>query len=106
MKLLFKITFPVEQFNALARTGVVGQKVGAIIEATKPESIYFTGNDFTGNNSGRGAVAVYEVQDGSQIPAISEPWFLTFNARIQYDILITPEELGKSGLDELIQKWG
>ncbi len=101
MKLLFKITFPVEQFNALARTGVVGQKVGAIIEATKPESIYFTGND-----SGRGAVAVYEVQDGSQIPAIAEPWFLTFNARIQYDILITPEELGKSGLDELIQKWG
>jgi hypothetical protein len=75
MRLLFKITFPVETFNALARAGVVGQKIGAILEATKPESIYFTGN-----NSGRGAIAVYEIEDSSRGPAVAEPWFLTLNA--------------------------
>ncbi|MGI8827247.1 MAG: panthothenate synthetase [Chloroflexota bacterium] len=101
MKLLFTITFPTESFNTLVRAGDVGQKIGAIIEATKPESIYFTGN-----GSGRGAVAVYDVADGSQVPAAGEPWMLTFNAQIEYEMLITPEELGKSGLDELVKKWG
>jgi hypothetical protein len=100
MRLLFKITFPVEPFNALARAGSVGQKVGAILEATKPESIYFTGN-----GSGRGAVVVYNAEDGSQLPALAEPWFLTFDAQIEYSVAITPEELGRSGLDELVQKW-
>ncbi len=100
MRLLFKIKFPVETFNSLARAGVVGQKIGAIIEATKPESIYFTGTSF-----GRGAVAVYDLEDGSQIPAVAEPWTLTLNAQIEYDVAMTPEELGKSGLDEVVKKW-
>ena len=42
MKVLFKITFPVARFNELARQGTAGQKLGAILDATKPESIYFT----------------------------------------------------------------
>lgn len=101
MRLLFKITIPVDPFNTLARDGVVAQKMGAILEATKPESIYFTGND-----SGRGAIAIYNADDGSQIPALGEPWLLTLNAKIEYTIAITPDELMRSGLDELVQKWG
>ena len=100
MRILFKISIPPEPFNTLARDGGVGPKMGAILEATKPESIYFTGNDF-----GRGAVAVYDLEDGSQVPAVAEPWFLTLNAKIEYSVAITPEELMRSGLDELIQRW-
>jgi hypothetical protein len=100
MKLLFKITIPIEPFNTLARAGTVGQKLGAILEATKPETAYFTGNE-----SGRGVVAVYDVADGSQIPAIGEPWFLTFNAKIEYSVAISVEEMGKANLDDVIKKW-
>jgi|SRR5579884_1147718 len=101
MRLLFKITIPVEPFNTLAREGLVEQKFGEILEATKPESIYFTGN-----NSGRGAIAVYNAEDGSQIPALAEPWFLTLNAQIEYSVAIAPDELMRSNLRELVQKWG
>ncbi|MGH2347056.1 MAG: panthothenate synthetase, partial [Chloroflexota bacterium] len=90
MRILFRITIPVEPFNTLARAGVVAQKMGAILEATKPESIYFTG----GNGSGRDAVVVHNVEDGSRIPALVEPWFLTLNAKVEYSVAITPEELG------------
>jgi hypothetical protein len=101
MRILFAITIPVEPFNTLARSGVAGEKFGAILEATKPESIYFTGN-----GSGRGAVVVYNAEDGSQIPALAEPWILTLNAHIDYSVAITPDELMQSGLDELVRKWG
>jgi hypothetical protein len=100
MRMMFKISLPVETFNQLALEGTVGQKIGMILEETKPESIYFTGNRY-----GRGAIAVFELQDGSEIPSVAEPWFLIFNAEIEYGPAITPEELMKAGLEEIVSKW-
>jgi hypothetical protein len=100
MRVMFTISLPTEPFNALARKGTLGQKIGKILEETKPESFYFTGNRY-----GRGAVAVFDVQDSSDIPHVAEPWFLTFNAEIEYGPAITPEELAKSGLEEIVKKW-
>jgi hypothetical protein len=57
----------------------VGQKIGMILEETKPENIYFTGNRY-----GRGAIAVFDLQDSSDLPRVAEPWFLIFNAEIEY----------------------
>ena len=96
----FQDLFPVERFNELARQGTAGQKLAAILEATKPESIYFTGNQ-----SGRGAVAVYDLADGSQVPAVGEPWFLTFDAHIEYSLAISGEEMQKANLDDVIKRW-
>ena len=100
MRMMFNISIPAESFNRLAREGTVGQKIGMILEETKPESIYFTGNRY-----GRGAVAVFDVRDSSDIPRIAEPWFLTFNAQIEYGPAITPEDLMKAGLEEIVKKW-
>jgi hypothetical protein len=100
MRTIFKISLPPEPFNTLAREGVVGQKIGRILEETKPETIYFTGNRY-----GSGALAVYDIQNGSDFPAVAEPWFLTFNAEIEYDTAITPDELMEADLDEVIKKW-
>ena len=100
MRMMLKISIPVETFNELAREGTVGQKIGMILEETKPESIYFTGNRY-----GRGAIAVFDLQDSSELPRVAEPWFLIFNAEIEYGPAITPEELMKAGLEEIITKW-
>ena len=100
MRVMFRISIPLEPFNTLAREGVAGQKIGRIVEETKPESIYFTGNKY-----GRGVVAVYDIQDCSAFPAVAEPWFLTFNAEIEYDAAITPDELREADIDEIVKKW-
>ena len=100
MRMMLKISLPLESFNKLAREGTVGQKIGMILEETKPESIYFTGNRY-----GRGAIAVFDLQDSSELPRVAEPWFLIFNAEIEYGPAITPEDLMKAGLDEIVSKW-
>jgi hypothetical protein len=100
MRVMFKISLPPGPFNALAREGTVGQKIGTILEETKPESFYFTGNRY-----GRGAIAVFDLQDGSDLPGVVEPWFLTFNAEVEYGPAMTLEELGKAGLEEIVKKW-
>ena len=100
MRMMLKISLPVETFNQLALEGTVGHTIGMILEETKPESFYFTGNRY-----GRGAIAVFDLQDSSELPRVAEPWFLIFNAEIEYGPAITPEELMKAGLSEIVSKW-
>jgi hypothetical protein len=101
MKTILDITIPHEPFNSLVRQGVVGRKLGAILEAIKPEAVYFTEHE-----GKRGAMMVVEMADSSKIPSLAEPWFLTFNADVKFRIAMTPAGLKKGGLDAIGKKWG
>ncbi len=74
--------------------------IGRVLEETNPETIYFTEQD-----GRRGAVAVYNVDQNSQVPTLSEPWFLAFNADCRFRIAMTPEDLKSAGLDEVGKRW-
>jgi hypothetical protein len=98
--MLLDVTIPHEPFNSLVRQGVVGKKIGEILESIKPEAVYFTSQD-----GKRGAVLIVDVADPSKIPALAEPWFLAFSAELKFRIAMTPDDLKKSGLDALGKKW-
>jgi hypothetical protein len=100
MRMLMNVTIPHGVFNAAAKDGTVGAKLKRILDTIKPEAVYFT--EHQGN---RGAVLVVDLPDPSKIPALAEPWFLTFQAGVEFRIAMTPEDLGKAGLDELGKKW-
>jgi hypothetical protein len=84
----------------LVREGSAGNKLKKILDAIKPEAAYFTDQD--GN---RGAVLVVDVKDASTIPSIAEPFYLSFNAKCEFRIAMTPEDLGRSGLDRIAKGW-
>jgi hypothetical protein len=48
---------------------------------------------------------IIDIDDASEVPKFAEPWFLTFNADVQFHIAMSPEELGRSGLEKLGKKW-
>ncbi len=101
MRMMLNVTFPNEPFNTAVCEGTVGPMIKRILEETKPEAVYFTEIDGL-----RGAVLIVNVDSASQIPSLSEPWFLNFDADCKFRIVMTPEDLMKSGLDELGKKWG
>ena len=101
MRMLMIVTIPHQKFNAAVKDGTVGSKLNRILEALKPEAAYFTEH-----NGQRGAVMVVNLPDASKIPALAEPWFLTFQADVEFRIAMTPADLKKSGLDKLGEKWG
>jgi len=100
MRMLLKIKFPHEEFNQAIRDGSIGSKMRRILEDIKPEAVYFTGQ-----NGQRGAILIIDLIDPSRVPALAEPWFLTFNADVEFHIVMTPEDLQKAGLEELGKKW-
>ncbi len=100
MRMLLKVKIPHEEFNKAVRDGSVGSKIRRILEDTKPEAVYFTEH-----HGQRGAILIIDVADPSKVPSFSEPWFLAFNADVEFHIAMTPEDLQKAGLEELGKKW-
>ena len=101
MRMLMHIELPPEQFNAAVRDGSIGEKMRRIMEDIKPEAAYFTEQ-----NGKRGGTLVVNINDPSEVPRFAEPWFLTFNANIEFRVAMTPEDLGRAGLESLGKKWG
>jgi hypothetical protein len=100
MRVLVNVRIPHQQFNAAVKDGTVGSKLKRILDALKPEAAYFTEH-----NGQRGAVLVVDLPDASGIPGLAEPWFLTFQADVEFRIAMTPVDLEKAGLDKLGKEW-
>ena len=100
MRMLMLVQLPIEPFNTLVRGGNVADKMRQILDDAKPESVYFTERD-----GRRGGILILAVGSPSDIPRLSEPWFLTFNAEVEFRIAMTPEDLGRSNLEALGKKW-
>ena len=98
--MMLYVKIPHQTFNAAVKDGSAGAKLNKILEAIKPEAAYFTEHE-----GHRGAVLIVDLADPSKVPALAEPWFLTFQADVEFRVVMTPDDLKKSGLDELGKKW-
>jgi len=101
MRILVNAIFPHGKFNELVRAGNAGKVLEKILEEQKPEAVYFTER-----RGHRAMTMIVEVADSSQVPSIAEPWFLNLEAEVRMRVVMTPEDLGRAGLDELGKKWG
>lgn len=93
MRMLLRVSIPVETGNAAAKDGTLGSTIEGILADLKPEAAYFLADD-NGNRSGS---IVFDMKDTSQIPAIAEPWFLAFNATVSLRPVMNPQDLAKAG---------
>lgn len=92
MRMLLRVSIPVETGNAAAKAGTLGSTIQGILADLKPEASYF----FADDNGDRSGSIVFDMKDTSQIPAIAEPWFLAFNARVSLRPVMSPQDLAAS----------
>src|SRR6266403_4465582 len=93
MRMLLRVSIPVETGNAAAKAGTLGPTIEGILAELKPEAVYF----FVDDDGQRSGSIVFDMKDASQIPAIAEPWFLAFNARISLRPIMNPQDLATAG---------
>ena len=92
MRMLLRVSIPVETGNAAAKAGTLGSTIERILADLKPEAVYFLSDD----NGQRSASIVFDMTDSSQIPAIAEPWFIAFNAKVSFRPVMNPQDLAKA----------
>jgi hypothetical protein len=100
MRILLNVKIPHQQFNAAVKDGTIGSKLNRILEVMKPEAVYFMEQD-----GRRSAILIVDLPDASKIPALAEPWFLTFQADVEFRVVMTPDDLKRAGLEEIGKKW-
>ena len=100
MRMLMKVSFPHEKFNEAVRKGTAGQTINRILEEVKPEAAYFTEM-----NGRRTAILIVNLAEPSRVPALAEPWFLQFDADVEWHIVMGGEDMQKAGLEAIAKKW-
>ena len=104
MRTLMRVSIPVEAGNAAAKAGTLGSTVDKIVADLKPEAAYF----FADDDGQRSASIVFDMKDSSEIPALAEPWFLAFNAKVSFRPIMNAQDLAKAGpsIGEAAKRYG
>jgi hypothetical protein len=103
MRFLLKVSIPTEAGNQRVLDGSLGKTIESILDDLKPEAAYFAEEQ-----GARTGFIFCNIKDESQIPAIAEPWFLAFGARVELHPAMTLADLKKGGpgFERAIQKYG
>jgi hypothetical protein len=103
MRMMMKVTIPIENGNAAVRAGSLGTTIQKILAELKPEAAYFLED-----GGQRTALIVFDMKESSQLPAIAEPWFLAFNASLTVRPAMTAEDLamGMPGMERAVHAYG
>lgn len=78
MRMMMKVSIPVEAGNKGVKEGGLPKTVMAFVEQFKPESAYFTAAD-----GKRTAFFVFDLKDPTMIPSAAEPFFMNLGASIE-----------------------
>jgi hypothetical protein len=102
MRVFVKVSVPVEAGNAGIKDGSLPKKIKSILAEQKPEAAYFYEED------GKRTFAIFlDVREPSQIPEVAEPWFLAFNARLEFHPAMILADLEKAGpgIEKAVKKY-
>jgi hypothetical protein len=101
MRMMILVECPLEPFNTMVRNGSAGPTMMKILDDMKPEAAYF------GEREGkRGGILIVDVAKPSDVPRLAEPWFLKFNASVEFRVCMVPQDLAEADLNALGKKWG
>ena len=95
MRMMLKASMDTEKANELIRNGTLGKLIEETVQHIKPEAAYFTAD-----GGRRTAIMFFDMEDPSDMPVISEPFFLELGADIEYTPVMNREDVQK-GLSRL-----
>ena len=102
MRCLMKVSIPVEIGNVAIADGTLPKTIESILNESKPEAAFFAED-----NGKRTGFIFLDLKDTSQIPALAEPWFLAFNAQVEFHPAMNREDLKKAtpGIEKAVKNY-
>ncbi len=103
MRMIMKVSIPVETGNAAAIKGTLVSTIQQILADLRPEAAYFSEDD-----GQRNLFIIFDMRESSQLPGVSEPWFVAFSARVTVRPAMNLQDLsdGLHGLQSAVKSYG
>ena len=81
----------------------MGSTIQEILADLKPEAAYFAEDE--GERTG---YIFFDMKESSQLPAIAEPWFLAFNAKLTVRPAMNAKDLAEAtpGIERAVKGYG
>lgn len=98
MRMMMKVSIPVQSGNKTIKEGVLPKTVMQFVEQYKPEGAWFTAQ-----NGLRTAFFVFDMKNTNDIPSIAEPFFMNLDATIELSPAMNLEEM-KSGVERAMKQ--
>src|SRR3954464_5763256 len=95
MRMMLKTQVPVEDGNEAIKNRYMQGIIEETMQRIQPQAIYFFIDDGM-----RSVIAVFDMKDSSDIPAVAEPIFMALNADVQFTPVMTLDDL-KQGLSRI-----
>lgn len=92
MRMMLRVRVNTAKGNEAIKNGTLAKVVGAFTERAKPEAAYFTID-----NGERTAFFVFDMENSSQMPPLSEGMFMELGADLHLAPVMNADEL-KAGL--------
>jgi hypothetical protein len=93
MRMLMSVSIPTHAANDQIRSGSFSNTMTKILAEAKPEAVYFTAD----GSGERSALIIIDMADASEMVKYAEPWFLAFGGSVNFEPVMTPEDLEKAG---------
>lgn len=103
MRMLMKVTIPVETGNAAAIKGTLVSTIQQILADIRPEAAYFSTED-----GQRSLFIIFDMRESSQLPGFLEPWLIAFGALVSVQPAMSLQDLaeGLHGLQSAAKSYG
>src|SRR5262245_47689887 len=90
MRTLLRVIMDVVASNKAIQDGSLPKILKSTMDKIKPEASYFLATDGC-----RSCFIVFDLKDPSEIPSIAEPFFMNFNAKVEFCPVMNAEDLQK-----------
>jgi hypothetical protein len=95
MRMMMKVSIPIEAANKAVHDGSAQRILQTSLEALRPEATYFFPAE-----EGRTILLFIDVEEPSDLPAIGEPFFQGFSARVTFTPVMNLQDF-QAGLARL-----
>jgi len=95
--MMLKFSMENEAGNKAIKSGTLPKVLMKLMETIKPEAAYFGLNDGL-----RTGFIFFDLKENSDIPLIAEPLFMELGAELEFQPVMTPDEV-KAGLEKAMK---
>jgi len=97
MRVMMKVSMPVETGNKGVKEGILPKTVMRFVEQMKPEACYFLPE-----GGKRTAIFFFDLNDPTMIPLAAEPFFHNLNAAIEMTPVMNLDDM-KAGVEKALK---